>query len=65
MADICPHPKAATLDPLWEGLRSDARDLLVREPVMSGLESCAATGAARAAIEPEIRRHIGIRICIG
>lgn len=41
MADISPLPNAGGSDALWEGLRSDARELLAREPAMSGLVSTA------------------------
>ncbi len=41
VADISPLRTATGTDALWEGLRADARDLLVREPAMSGLVSTA------------------------
>ena len=41
MAEIAALPRKGAGDPLWEGLREDARELLAREPVMSGLVSTA------------------------
>ncbi len=41
MAQRSTLPGAGAPDSLWDGLRSDARELLAREPVMSGLVSTA------------------------